>query len=67
MSNLYRMSNLNGRGIINASARIGVLLPLVFAMAFDYRVPQGMTPVPGDWVRVPFGRKSVWGRGLGRG
>jgi len=40
---------------------ISVLLPLVFGKSFDYRAPEGMDIKPGDYVRVPFGRKSVWG------
>ncbi len=55
------MSEPNGREIIKAGRRVGVLLPLVFRDAFDYRVPDGMEVKAGDWVRVPFGRKSMWG------
>lgn len=55
------MSETNGREIIAQTTRVGVLLPLVFRDAFDYRVPEGMQVMQGDWVRVPFGRKSVWG------
>jgi primosomal protein N' (replication factor Y) len=61
------MSEFNGREIIVPGARAGVLLPLVFREPFDYRVPDGMEVRAGDWVRVPFGRKSVWGVVWGKG
>jgi len=38
-----------------------ILLPLPFAHGFDYRVPEHMEVRAGDYVRVPFGRKSLWG------
>lgn len=59
--NVYRMSEFNEREIIAQGTRIGVLLPLVFKKPFDYLVPGGMKVLPGDYVRVPFGRKSLWG------
>ena len=46
---------------MKSGTRVGVLLPLVFREEFDYRVPDGMETAPGAFVRVPFGRKSVWG------
>jgi primosomal protein N' (replication factor Y) len=41
--------------------KVGVLLPLVFRKAFDYRLPEGVEARPGDYVQAPFGNKSVWG------
>jgi primosomal protein N' (replication factor Y) len=61
------MCEQNGREIIRAGDRVAVLLPLVFANAFDYRVEGGMELAAGDWVRVPFGRKSLWGVVWGKG
>ena len=63
------MSAANGSEIIAGGATAGVLLPLIFREPFDYRIPEGMQVAPGDWVQVPFGRKSVWGVvwGMGRG
>ena len=55
------MSEPNGREIIAPGTCAGVLLPLVFREPFDYHVPEGMELKRGDYVRVPFGRKSVWG------
>ena len=49
----------------DAPARIRVLLPLPLAGAYDYRLPAGMVARPGDYVRVPLGRREaigvVWG------
>lgn len=42
-------------------ARAPVLLPFPFDTPFDYALPDGMTLVPGDYVRVPLGRKLVIG------
>ncbi len=48
---------------------IKVLLPLPLADAYDYRVPEGMTVVPGHFVIVPLGKREmvgvVWGAGSG--
>ncbi len=55
------MSQENGIEIIKPDDKVSVLLPLVFRKAFDYRVPEGMEVKPGDYVRVPFGKKSLWG------
>ncbi len=45
-----------------------VLLPLAFDEAFDYAENQGMVLVPGDLVKVPFGKKEqigvVWKKGF---
>lgn len=35
-----------------------VLIPLPLAEPFDYRIPEGMSLSPGDYVRVPFGRRK---------
>lgn len=49
--------------------RVGVLLPLPVGGLYDYLVADGMTLGPGDFVRLPFGRRHhwgvVWGAGLG--
>lgn len=49
--------------------RVGVLLPLPLAGTFDYVVPDEMTLTAGDFVRVSFGRRQlfgvVWGGGTG--
>ena len=42
-------------------ARVAVLLPLPLAGAYDYRVPEGLTPVPGDFVTVPLGQRLMTG------
>lgn len=41
--------------------RLQVLCPLPLARAFDYAVPDGMQVAPGDYVEVPFGKKTVVG------
>ncbi len=41
--------------------RVTVLLPLPFSGPFDYRVPDGMDPKPGDVVLVPLGRRETIG------
>ncbi len=42
-------------------------MPWPLARAFDYRVPEGMHVAPGDYVRVPWGKKEtvgvVWAAG----
>ncbi|MEI6730389.1 MAG: DEAD/DEAH box helicase family protein, partial [Pseudomonadota bacterium] len=40
---------------------IGVLLPLIFRKSFDYAIPYDMDLQIGDYVKVPFGKKSLWG------
>ena len=49
--------------------RVAVLLPLPLREAYDYRVPDGMELVPGDFVEVPLGPRRVigvvWGPGAG--
>jgi primosomal protein N' (replication factor Y) len=48
---------------------IKVLLPLPLADAYDYRVPEGMVVVSGNFVVVPLGKREmvgvVWGAGSG--
>lgn len=50
-------------------SQVSVLLPLPLGMAYDYRVPGGMTLRAGDFVRVPLGPRMasgvVWGPGEG--
>ncbi|MGP1397527.1 MAG: primosomal protein N' [Inquilinaceae bacterium] len=47
--------------------RVSVLLPLPLGHAYDYWVPDGLVLEPGDYVRVPLGRREligvVWGPG----
>jgi len=43
------------------AGRVAVLLPLPLAGAYDYRVPEGLTPVPGDFVTVPLGQRLMTG------
>jgi primosomal protein N' (replication factor Y) len=40
---------------------VAVLVPLPFNKAFDYAVPDGLVLQPGDFVRVPFGSREVYG------
>ncbi len=41
--------------------RVPVLLPYPFAAPFEYAVPEGLDPGPGDLVQVPLGRREVLG------
>jgi len=41
--------------------RVSVLLPLPLERAFDYRVPDGLDPKPGDVVVVPLNRREEVG------
>ena len=41
--------------------RVSVLLPLPLGGAYDYRVPDGMTLAPGDFVVVPLGTREIIG------
>ncbi|MBT5309133.1 MAG: primosomal protein N', partial [Rhodospirillaceae bacterium] len=62
---------------MSSGEHVAVLLPLPLGgplgagqgAAYDYRVPDGMTLNPGDFVRVPLGRRTslgvVWGKGDG--
>jgi primosomal protein N' (replication factor Y) len=47
--------------MLQTNNKVSVLLPLVFRKTFDYRVPENMQVGVGDYVRVPFGGKQVWG------
>lgn len=40
---------------------IRVLLPKPFKEAFDYGVPENLSPQLGQYVLVPFGRQNIWG------
>ena len=44
--------------------RVRVLLPLPLAGAYEYRVPQNLSIIPGDFVQVPLGKQMrigvVW-------
>jgi len=41
--------------------RVRVLLPLPLVGAYDYRVPEELALAPGDFVRVPLGKRSEIG------
>ena len=42
--------------------RVGkVLIPRPFDEPFDYLIPEGLEIMPGQWVKVPFGRSTVTG------
>jgi primosomal protein N' len=41
--------------------RVPVLLPYPFPAPFDYAVPEGMDPQPGDVVLVPLNRRQEMG------
>lgn len=49
--------------------RISVLLPLPLSGPYDYRIADNSSLTPGDFVRVPLGRREavgiVWGPGTG--
>jgi primosomal protein N' (replication factor Y) len=38
-----------------------ILLPLPFEDGFDYAIPQGLAVQPGDYVRIPFGPRELYG------
>jgi primosomal protein N' (replication factor Y) len=48
----------------SATKRVRVLLPLPLAGAYDYRVPEDLAVIPGDFVHVPLGKQTrvgiVW-------
>jgi primosomal protein N' (replication factor Y) len=46
---------------LNPDERVPVLLPYPFPGPFDYRVPPGMHPKPGDVVLVPLNRREEIG------
>jgi primosomal protein N' (replication factor Y) (superfamily II helicase) len=41
--------------------RVGILIPLALDRPYDYLVPEGLALLPGDFVRVPLGRRQVVG------
>ena len=41
--------------------RVRVLLPLPLSGAYDYRVPPGVSPGPGEFVIVPLNQRSIVG------
>ncbi|MEI7669026.1 MAG: primosomal protein N', partial [Pseudomonadota bacterium] len=41
--------------------KVAILLPLIFRKPFDYKIPEGINVNKGDYVKVPFGGKSLWG------
>ena len=45
----------------DAAACVKVLFPLPLDKPFDYALPHGTAPRPGDFVRAPFGPRSVVG------
>ena len=48
-------------GLTAAEHRVPVLLPYPFPGPFDYRVPPGLEPKPGDVVLVPLNRREEVG------
>ncbi|MEX0814379.1 MAG: primosomal protein N', partial [Dongiaceae bacterium] len=52
-----------------AAERLRILLPLPLAGPYDYHAAPDLGLAPGDFVRVPLGRRElvgvVWGRGAG--
>ncbi len=47
--------------VARQSNRAAVLLPYPFPGPFDYRVPEGLAPMPGDLVLVPLNRREEVG------
>lgn len=45
----------------DATPRAQVLAPLPLARAYDYRIPDSLSLNPGDYVRVPLGKKETVG------
>ena len=41
--------------------RVRVMLPLPLPAPYDYRIPDGLSFAPGDFVAVPLGRRQVMG------
>ncbi len=64
---MTRASSSDRASTATAGRRVSVLLPLPLGSAYDYRQPAAMTLTPGDFVRVPLGRREaigvVWGAG----
>jgi primosomal protein N' (replication factor Y) len=48
-------------GVLAAARRVPVLLPYPFPGPFDYAVPPGLAPHPGDLVLVPLNRRETVG------
>jgi primosomal protein N' (replication factor Y) len=53
----YRMAGSDKRKM----RRVPVMLPYPFPEPFDYAVPEGLDPAPGDVVLVPLNRREVVG------
>ena len=47
--------------IQDTTPRAQVLAPYPLARAYDYRVPESLKLAPGDYVRVPLGKKETVG------
>ena len=45
----------------DTTPRAQVLAPFPVAKAYDYRIPSSLTLTPGDYVRVPLGKKETVG------
>ncbi len=56
---IYRDSQTHLEPPVSSTARIALNRPL--RRLFDYRIPDGTTLVPGQRVRVPFGRQQATG------
>ena len=61
MSERHASSAATSQRVMGAMRRASVLLPLPLDGAYDYRVPDGMTLVPGDFVAVPLGSREIVG------
>lgn len=48
-------------GLFAPAPRVSVLAPFPLAQAYTYALPEGMTAQPGDYVRVPLGRRETLG------
>jgi primosomal protein N' (replication factor Y) len=61
------MSQTSALSVKNSLRRVQVALPLGLDRAYDYLVPDGMNISLGDYVTVPFGRRTetgiVWSAG----
>jgi primosomal protein N' (replication factor Y) len=59
----------DGAEAAHAAIRLAVLLPLPLAGVYDYLAPSALALEPGDFVRVPLGRRRVegvvWGEATG--
>jgi primosomal protein N' (replication factor Y) len=62
--NRKRTARMPAQGALTrtgAVRRVPVLLPYPFPGPFDYRVPEGLDPAPGDVVLVPLNRRETVG------